>query len=863
MDNDNNDNIAVDGGNIDTNNNFDILFEILDGGTGAASSVFKKQELTAQHQNNASNNSIHHEPQKVLQQHPTCVPQLTQDLISSFSFHCIICFETFNHTVRYPVVLPCGHTCVCHPCAKRLTRCMECRTKLTFLPPPPTSKMATTTATTSTRTTTTTIMVSDGGVTCPSSPTALALAASNAAVAAHDASTAAAAAAISPTTAAAVSAATTAAAINSTPSMRNRSPYRGRLNSSSRNDAAASRRDDFRLAGASSSPHHFKKKPPPEKPIPLPLPKNEVLLTLMDMSLQEHRAKPSNIATKKSSKNKKRRKKKNKSKIHSDDKHNSANYDFDAPSSSGIDLLYTDDDTDTTSTSDTDDDDVPYESNSGDDYNSANDDDDDDDDDDFMGGMMMIGGNSNHFDAISTSMSVHLDEENEEEDIRIGLQSMMSTCGTYVVRAKEGLRVHLERTRVTGNSPLTLLTSSSEDENDTEDEGLEIGDDDNVDADADVDALVSCFNANKFNDKNETTAVNNQNVNNSNIFQNTPENNYLFSQEQKPQEESDIFQKHGQQHLVTASATQWSEEEAEIHKTSEQDSPQIQHGDLLEYGTHVQVVYVDDEGWAVLARKHGFLHLAGEGCGDSIDVVFNAAVVASNAQEDESKIHYSDHNVTSSHSTHGAATKVNDRSTLVKLVKIGPPLDLACQIESMLHDITERRSNLRLAKQEFVRLERTLKSDLKIAMNMKEDPNCLVVTRRSVLAAAAAAKNNNEGARTPIPSPRNHNTTTNPMHTPPRSGGSAGISHIHSTSTHHNHTVNSRSPAGIFIPASPIPERIDFRTGLSGHMGLGSLKASATVHAHPVRNPVRMMSDHKGVGLTKRQHTTGRSSAMG
>lgn len=45
-------------------------------------------------------------------------------------FHCIICFDEFNLKLRYPVVLPCGHTYVCNPCARRLKRCMECREPL-------------------------------------------------------------------------------------------------------------------------------------------------------------------------------------------------------------------------------------------------------------------------------------------------------------------------------------------------------------------------------------------------------------------------------------------------------------------------------------------------------------------------------------------------------------------------------------------------------------------------------------------------------------------------------------------------------------------------------------------------------------
>lgn len=53
-------------------------------------------------------------------------------------FHCIVCFDEFSLTQnRPPVVLPCGHTYVCAPCAKRLKRCMECREPLfyTFKPP--------------------------------------------------------------------------------------------------------------------------------------------------------------------------------------------------------------------------------------------------------------------------------------------------------------------------------------------------------------------------------------------------------------------------------------------------------------------------------------------------------------------------------------------------------------------------------------------------------------------------------------------------------------------------------------------------------------------------------------------------------
>jgi len=51
-----------------------------------------------------------------------------------FSFHCIICFEAFDHDERPPVILPCGHTYVCAACSKRLDKCMECREPL-FLKP--------------------------------------------------------------------------------------------------------------------------------------------------------------------------------------------------------------------------------------------------------------------------------------------------------------------------------------------------------------------------------------------------------------------------------------------------------------------------------------------------------------------------------------------------------------------------------------------------------------------------------------------------------------------------------------------------------------------------------------------------------
>ena len=55
-------------------------------------------------------------------------------MATPFSFHCIICFDEFNHDDQYPVVLPCGHTYVCNVCADRLERCMECRETL-YAPP--------------------------------------------------------------------------------------------------------------------------------------------------------------------------------------------------------------------------------------------------------------------------------------------------------------------------------------------------------------------------------------------------------------------------------------------------------------------------------------------------------------------------------------------------------------------------------------------------------------------------------------------------------------------------------------------------------------------------------------------------------
>ena len=70
---------------------------------------------------------------------------------SALSFHCMICFEEFHHADRYPVVLPCGHTYVCHVCAERLDKCMECRTLLTWSIPNPNAPRPNSAVTTNTR----------------------------------------------------------------------------------------------------------------------------------------------------------------------------------------------------------------------------------------------------------------------------------------------------------------------------------------------------------------------------------------------------------------------------------------------------------------------------------------------------------------------------------------------------------------------------------------------------------------------------------------------------------------------------------------------------------------------------------------
>lgn len=60
-------------------------------------------------------------------------------MASPFSFHCIVCVEEFHADERYPVVLPCGHTYVCNECANRLDKCMECRTSLSLMISPSTA----------------------------------------------------------------------------------------------------------------------------------------------------------------------------------------------------------------------------------------------------------------------------------------------------------------------------------------------------------------------------------------------------------------------------------------------------------------------------------------------------------------------------------------------------------------------------------------------------------------------------------------------------------------------------------------------------------------------------------------------------
>lgn len=71
-------------------------------------------------------------------------------MATSFSFHCMICYESFDNSAsRYPVVLPCGHTYICNACGERIDRCMECRTPL-YLTFDPNEGRTTTNTTTNT-----------------------------------------------------------------------------------------------------------------------------------------------------------------------------------------------------------------------------------------------------------------------------------------------------------------------------------------------------------------------------------------------------------------------------------------------------------------------------------------------------------------------------------------------------------------------------------------------------------------------------------------------------------------------------------------------------------------------------------------
>jgi len=49
----------------------------------------------------------------------------------------VICYEEFNLKDRQPVVLPCGHTYLCKICAKKIKICHECREPLYWNPPRP------------------------------------------------------------------------------------------------------------------------------------------------------------------------------------------------------------------------------------------------------------------------------------------------------------------------------------------------------------------------------------------------------------------------------------------------------------------------------------------------------------------------------------------------------------------------------------------------------------------------------------------------------------------------------------------------------------------------------------------------------
>ena len=57
----------------------------------------------------------------------------------NFTLNCVICFDPFDEKEHYPVILPCGHTFVCHECASRLDNCHECRQSLFVEPKQATS----------------------------------------------------------------------------------------------------------------------------------------------------------------------------------------------------------------------------------------------------------------------------------------------------------------------------------------------------------------------------------------------------------------------------------------------------------------------------------------------------------------------------------------------------------------------------------------------------------------------------------------------------------------------------------------------------------------------------------------------------
>ena len=60
---------------------------------------------------------------------------LNAEMASILALHCVICFDEFDTSEQFPVVLPCGHTYVCAQCSKRLKVCMECREPLFWNPP--------------------------------------------------------------------------------------------------------------------------------------------------------------------------------------------------------------------------------------------------------------------------------------------------------------------------------------------------------------------------------------------------------------------------------------------------------------------------------------------------------------------------------------------------------------------------------------------------------------------------------------------------------------------------------------------------------------------------------------------------------